>query len=102
MGERERDEGGGRKGGNEGGGDREEGGIEKQLVGATEELEETNGGRYDHIAFTECMHSNDYEMERWLRVLAGLPDDQRSIPRTHIGRFITACNSSSKEPNALI
>ena len=48
------------RGGREREGEREAGG------GAAEELEETDGGRYDLFHCTHLQNSHDYGLERWL------------------------------------
>lgn len=36
-------------------------------------------------------------MAQWLRILAALPDNLSSAPRTHIRQLIDTCNASSRE-----
>lgn len=37
------------------------------------------------------------ELARWLRALAAVLDDPGSVTSTHVGQFVTACNSSFRD-----
>jgi hypothetical protein len=41
------------------------------------------------------------EMAQRLRALAAFPEEEDSVPNTHIRRITTTCTSNSKECNAL-
>lgn len=42
------------------------------------------------------------ERAQWLQILAALPDNLSSVPRTHVRQLIDTCNASSREYGTVI